>query len=209
MTTYLYVILITLMQISFANIQAMETDTNSTSNSSANQLLDTAIITVDISEQKLYLRKENNELVKTYDISTSKFGIGSKAYSNKTPLGWHHIENKIGADAPEGTIFKARQNTGKIAKINGEIGDLVTSRIMWLKGLDEGKNLGTGIDSYKRYIYIHGTAEENKIGKRASHGCIRMLNRDVIELFNLVKEKTKINIVMNQETIPSIEKPLE
>ncbi|MBE9563087.1 MAG: L,D-transpeptidase, partial [Proteobacteria bacterium] len=144
-----------------------------------------------------------------YRISTSKFGEGSTARSNKTPLGRHHIENKIGANAPVGTIFKARQNTGRIAKINGEIGDLVTSRIMWLKGLEAGKNRGTGIDSHKRYIYIHGTAEENKIGQKASHGCIRMFNHEVIELFNLVKEKTLVNIVMDQETVPNTEKSLD
>jgi len=154
-------------------------------------------IEVDISEQKLYLfcRYENgNEEVKIYPVSTSKYGIGNQAGSNKTPLGLHKIKNKIGDGAPQGMIFKARQQTGRIANINAEIGDLVTTRIMWLSGLEPGKNSGRGIDSYKRYIYIHGTAEENKIGQPASHGCVRMYNTDVIELFDRVVEGTEVYI---------------
>jgi lipoprotein-anchoring transpeptidase ErfK/SrfK len=151
-------------------------------------------IKIDISEQTLYL-SQGNESIATYPISTSKFGIGSQAGSNKTPLGRHYIAQKIGEGAPEGTVFKARVNTGRIAKINREGGDIVSSRIMWLKGLEAGKNLGVGVDSYRRYIYIHGTAEENKIGQPASHGCIRMYNRDVIDLFDRIEEGTKVNII--------------
>ncbi len=162
-------------------------------------LLDKAIIVVDISEQKLFLYQgeqaiEDN-LIKSYSISTSKYGIGNQAGSNKTPLGLHQIQEKIGENAPLGMIFKARQNTGQIAKMNQEgAGDLVTTRIMWLKGLEPGKNAGLGIDSYQRYIYIHGTPEENKIGKPASHGCVRMYNADVIDLFNWVNEGTVVDI---------------
>lgn len=155
-------------------------------------------IEVDISDQKLYLfcRYDNgNEEVKTYPVSTSKYGIGSQAGSNKTPLGLHQIKNKIGDGAPQGMIFKARQPTGRIAKMNvAGAGDLVTTRIMWLKGLEPGKNSGRGIDSYRRYIYIHGTAEENKIGQPASHGCVRMYNSDVIDLFDRVTEGIDVYI---------------
>jgi len=156
-------------------------------------------IEVDISEQKLFLyctyNQDKLEEQKTYPVSTSKFGIGSTANTNKTPLGLHRIENKIGDNAPHGMIFKARQATGRIAKINGEGDhDYVTTRIMWLKGLEPGKNAGSGIDSYRRYIYIHGTAEENKIGQPASHGCIRMYNSDVIDLFDRVNEGTEVYI---------------
>ena len=167
-------------------------------------MLEEACIIVDISAQKLSLYQsckllanklvENSFLV-SYPISTSKYGIGSQARSNKTPLGLHRIEEKIGTNAPFGTIFKARQNTGKIAQINqAGAGDLVTTRIMWLKGLEPNKNQGADIDSYQRYIYIHGTVEENKIGQPASHGCIRMNNRDVIKLFDQVKEGTLVDI---------------
>jgi lipoprotein-anchoring transpeptidase ErfK/SrfK len=156
-------------------------------------------IIVDISEQKLHLycnygngKKEK----KTYTISTSKYGIGSEAGSNKTPLGLHKIQDKIGDGAPLNTIFRARRNTGRKAIINKpNSGDLVTTRIMWLKGLEPGKNSGRGIDSYRRYIYIHGTAEENKIGQEASHGCIRMYNTDVIDLFDRVDEGTEVEII--------------
>lgn len=162
-------------------------------------LLEQATIVVDISEQQLYLHEGNKphtyNMVKSYPVSTSKYGIGSQAGSNKTPLGRHHIEKKIGDGAPPGMIFKGRQNTGKIAKIDAEgTKDLVTTRIMWLKGLEPGKNSGRGIDSYQRYIYIHGTAEEYKIGQPASHGCVRMYNSDVIDLFNRVKEGTEVYI---------------
>jgi len=162
-------------------------------------LLEQAKIVIDISEQQLYLYKGKqaikDNLIKSYPVSTSKYGIGSQAGSNKTPLGRHRIQNKIGDGAPEGMIFKARQNTGIIAKINGkDRSDFVTTRIMWLKGLEPGKNRGRRIDSYKRYIYIHGTAEEDKIGQPASHGCIRMYNSDVIDLFDRLKEGTEVDI---------------
>ncbi|MCK5537399.1 MAG: L,D-transpeptidase [Thiomargarita sp.] len=151
-------------------------------------------IIIKVPTQTLHLCSEA-QLVKSYIISTSKYGIGSQANSNKTPLGLHYIKNKIGDDAPLGMIFKARQATGKIAKMNQiNAGDLVTTRIMWLKGKEAGLNKGKGIDSYKRYIYIHGTAEENKIGQPASHGCIRMYNEDVIDLFNLVTEGVEVYI---------------
>lgn len=162
-------------------------------------LLEKATIVVDISDQMLYLYEGNQAVadnrVKSYPVSTSKYGIGNRAGSNKTPLGRHYIKNKIGDGAPEGMIFKARQQMGQIAEMNAtDVGDLVTSRIMWLKGLEQGKNLGRGIDSYRRYIYIHGTAEEYKIGQPASHGCVRMYNSDVIDLFVRVKEGTEVSI---------------
>ena len=154
-------------------------------------------IEIDISEQQLHLfchYTQGHKEVKTYPISSSKYGIGNQAGSNKTPLGLHRIEKKFGANAPLGLIFKARQSTGRIATINAENGATITTRIMWLKGLEAGKNSGRGIDSYKRYIYIHGTAEENKIGQPASHGCIRMYNRDVIHLFDRITTGTQVYI---------------
>jgi hypothetical protein len=167
-------------------------------------MLEATCIVIDISAQKLSLYRSckllENKLMESsfivsYPVSTSKYGIGNQARSNKTPLGLHRIEQKIGANAPSGMIFKARQNTGKIAEINqAGAGDLVTTRIMWLKGLEPNKNQGAGIDSYQRYIYIHGTVEENKIGQPASHGCIRMNNLDVIKLFEQVKEGTLVDI---------------
>lgn len=162
-----------------------------------NNNTDRAIL-IDISTQTLRLYAANKE-ISAYPISSSKFGIGSKKNSNKTPLGVHRVQNKIGKNAPLGTIFRARANTGKKAEIITEPidikTDLVTTRIIWLKGMEEGLNSGEGVDSYKRYIYIHGTPEEGLIGTPASHGCIRMKNNDVIELFDKIEKKTPVVIL--------------
>ena len=154
-------------------------------------------LVVDISEQRLYL-VQNKLVLKSYPISSSKFGEGSIENSFKTPLGMHQIKEKIGKDVEENTIFISRVDTQKKADIIKNTfdsdNDFVTSRILWLDGMEEGINKGKGIDSYDRYIYIHGTQEEGLIGTKASHGCIRMFNNDVIELFKKVKEGTKVLI---------------
>lgn len=148
-------------------------------------------IVIDISDKKLYLYQDNQE-IKSYEISSSAFGLGSKAGSNKTPLGKHAIAKKIGDGVPSGGIFKARAYNGKLANIDGDNGgeDLVTTRILWLDGLET-----SNANSFDRYIYIHGTPEENKIGKEnASHGCIRMRNQEVIDLYNVVDAGTAVEI---------------
>jgi lipoprotein-anchoring transpeptidase ErfK/SrfK len=154
-------------------------------------------IIVDISEQRLYLYNNDN-LVQSFPVSTSKYGEGQIENSFKTPLGLHEIKEKIGDQVPINTIFTARVNTNKVAEIqinpNDTEDDFVTSRILWLDGLENGINRGVGVDSYGRYIYIHGTHEEGLIGQKASHGCIRMFNNDVIELFDMVSEGTKVQI---------------
>ena len=154
-------------------------------------------LVVDISEQRLYL-VQNKQVLKSYPISSSKFGEGSIENSFKTPLGMHQIKEKIGEDVEENTIFISRVDTQKKANIIKDTfdsdNDFVTSRILWLDGMEEGKNKGQGIDSYDRYIYIHGTQEEGLIGTKASHGCIRMFNNDVIELFKQVQEGTNVLI---------------
>ena len=134
----------------------------------------------------------------SYPISTSKYGEGSKENSFKTPLGNHIIKEKIGENAPINTIFISRINTKNIASIENKPknteNDYVTSRIMWLEGEENGVNKGPGIDSYERYIYIHGTHEEGLIGVKASHGCIRMFNIDVIDLYDRIYNGTKVII---------------
>jgi lipoprotein-anchoring transpeptidase ErfK/SrfK len=159
-------------------------------------------IEIDVSTQTLNLYT-GDKLMKTYPISSAKSGVGSRAGSDRTPLGRHYIAQKIGAGEPQGMIFKARRSTGKLVKIDAEKEDVVTSRIMWLKGLEVGKNVGSGIDSYQRYIYIHGTNSEKDIGRPASHGCIRMYNKDVIELFDQVKEKLEVNIICSKGQNPA------
>lgn len=158
---------------------------------------DNLSIEIDISLQRLYL-VDNSTIISSYPISSSKYGEGSKQNSFKTPLGSHMIKEMIGDQVPKNTIFISRINTQREAKIihdqENSDNDYVTTRIMWLDGMENGKNKGKGVDSYNRYIYIHGTHEEGLIGQKASHGCIRMFNSDVIELFNVVKKGTKVYI---------------
>ena len=158
---------------------------------------ESAHIEVDISEQRLYLI-ENSLIKASYPISTSKYGEGSIENSFKTPLGKHSIKEMIGEEAEINTIFTSRINTKRSATIIDQFedtdNDYVTSRIMWLDGEEDGLNKGGNVDSFHRYIYIHGTHEEGLIGTKASHGCIRMFNYDVIELFNLVNIGTKVLI---------------
>ncbi len=156
------------------------------------------LIVVKVSTQKLYLINKG-KIVNTYNISTSAYGTGSKVNSFKTPLGKHIIAEKIGDDLPFGAILKGREWTGSIANIIKKPidtdFDLVTSRILWLAGTEKGFNLGPGVDSKSRFIYIHGTAEEGLIGKPASDGCIRMYNDDVISLYSKVDINTKVWIL--------------
>ena len=156
------------------------------------------LIAVNINSQELFLLNRGN-IEQVYSISTSTYGTGSKENSFKTPLGKHKISEKIGQGLPRGAILKARKWTGAIANIiNNPIDtefDVVTSRILWLEGLEEGKNFGPGVDSKSRYIYIHGTAEEGLIGKPASDGCVRMYNNDVISLFDKVSINTEVWII--------------
>ena len=161
---------------------------------SSYEYLDT-LLYVDIPSQQMFFIKKG-EIVDIYSISSSYYGTGNKVNSLKTPLGKHEIYKKLGENLPENAILKGRVWNGAIADIIKEPIDTdfdhVTSRILWLDGLEEGKNKGPGIDSRERYIYIHGTAEEGLIGKPASDGCIRMYNKDVIELFDLVDEKAQV-----------------
>ncbi len=152
---------------------------------------------VSISKQQLCVIRAG-EILKAYPVSTSKYGIGSKQLSNKTPLGRHAIAKKIGAGMPALTVFKNRVAVGRLnhANLTREPvkQDLVTSRILWLKGLEPGLNSGRRVDSFHRFIYIHGTADEGLIGTPASHGCIRMKNADVMELFDSVDVGTPVMI---------------
>ena len=156
------------------------------------------LLVVKIDTQELIFL-EKGTIIKRYIISSSAYGTGSYENSLKTPLGRHVIAAKIGKDLPFGAILKGREWTGGIANIIKKPidtqFDVVTSRILWLSGLEEGYNLGPGVDSKSRYIYIHGTAEEGLIGKPASDGCIRMYNRDVISLFDKVEINTEVWIL--------------
>ena len=152
------------------------------------------MIFVNSSNQKLYLFKDDT-LIFESKISTSKHGMGCKMNSLKTPTGLHRVSTMLGEGLPAGTLFKNRVPTEKvIKKIQLDNSDYITSRILRLNGLEEGKNKGGDLDSYNRYIYIHGTPHYNTLGSRQSQGCIRMSDRDVIKLFDLVDQKTLVLI---------------
>ena len=156
--------------------------------------LDQADILIDLAEQTLYLPKHE----KLYVISTGKNGIGEQENSGKTPRGWHKVALKFGYDVPENTVFIARQETGEIYSQDLAEAfpqrDWILSRILWLSGLKEGFNLGAGCDTFNRYIYIHGTPDTEPMGIPMSHGCIRMRNTEIIELFDLIPEEALVYI---------------
>ena len=156
------------------------------------------VIYVSIKQQKLY-HIQHDSIIKEYIISSSVYGIGNTSGSNKTPIGLHNIRKKYGEKTPINGKMTGRVFQGNIATIYTDQTksktDDVTSRILWLEGLEKGKNKGEGIDSFKRYIYIHGTSEEGRLGKPASHGCIRMKNKEVIDLYNLVEVGTLVLIL--------------
>ena len=144
-------------------------------------------IHVSIRDQQLTV-KDDEQPIRTYPVSTSRFGIGMEEGSFKTPTGRFRVTEKIGGDMPHGTVFVGRvplQPEQALPLTE----DLITSRILWLDGLDE-QNANTR----DRYVYIHGTKHEDKIGTAASQGCVRMRNADVIELFEMVDEGTPVVI---------------
>jgi lipoprotein-anchoring transpeptidase ErfK/SrfK len=144
-------------------------------------------IHISIRDQKLTLM-DGDTPVRSYPVSTSRFGVGTEMGSMKTPTGRFRVAEKIGADTPSSTVFR-----GRVALQFGEplpqTDDLVMSRILWLDGLDEHN-----ANTRDRYIYIHGTKQEDKIGTPDSCGCVRMRNADVIELFDLVDEGVSVVI---------------
>lgn len=156
-----------------------------------------ADVVVSVQDQKLGYYREG-KLVQSYKISTSKFGIGDAPGSCCTPLGKHEVVAKIGHGLPTGAVLKSRQWNGEVLKPNAPGRDPVVSRIMWLSGLEpDNKN------ALRRFIYIHGTTEEDRLGKPASYGCVRMSMSDVVSLFNEVDIGAKV--VITKEHLPAKE----
>jgi lipoprotein-anchoring transpeptidase ErfK/SrfK len=144
-------------------------------------------IHISIGNQRLTLKRGETP-VRSYPVSTSRFGIGTEEGSMKTPTGRFRVAEKIGAEMPSETVFRSRvplQPGDPLPPTE----DLVMSRILWLDGLDEHN-----VNTRDRFIYIHGTKHEDKIGTPDSHGCVRMRNADVVELFTLVDEGTHVTI---------------
>jgi hypothetical protein len=143
---------------------------------------------IEISIQDQCLRLTLEGQVKQYSISTAKLGIGQQKGSNQTPLGWHEVRAKIGRDADLNSVFVGRRLTGEI--YSPELADQfpqrdwILTRILWLGGCEVGRNRLGEVDSMQRYIYIHGTPDSEPMGIPESHGCIRMRNNEVVELFD-------------------------
>jgi len=144
-------------------------------------------IDINLADQSLALLDANGSTIIRYPVSTALNGVGEQDGSGCTPAGEHYIRAMIGAGQPANTVFCARRPTGEtytpeLAAINPGR-DWILSRILWLCGLEKGKNRGAGVDTFRRFIYIHGTPDTEPMGLALSHGCIRMRNDDVIELF--------------------------
>jgi lipoprotein-anchoring transpeptidase ErfK/SrfK len=144
---------------------------------------------VSVRDQRILLVKDGKP-IKSYPVSTSKFGIGSRDGSNYTPLGSMEIARKIGDGAPTGMVFKSRHATGEVIRPNAPGRDAIVSRIMWLHG-KESQNSNT----FGRCVYIHGTPEEWRLGTPASYGCIRMGMKDVVDLYNRVGEGAEVKVI--------------
>jgi lipoprotein-anchoring transpeptidase ErfK/SrfK len=145
------------------------------------------LVQVDATRQELTVR-EDGAVVFRCQVSTGKNGIGCEENSGKTPFGWHRVAQVIGHDAPLGMRFSSREPTGEIWTEGPVEGDWITTRIFWLEGLEPGVNKGPGVDTYDRYIYLHGTAREDELGAPGSHGCVRMSNQAAADLAEIVKE---------------------
>ncbi len=148
------------------------------------------VLTVNIAAQTLALFADGR-FVREMPASTSRFGIGQGEGSNCTPLGLHRIAEKIGAGEPAGTVFQARQPVGHTSDPKHAQAK-ITTRILWLEGLEPGLNQGGRVDSHARYIYLHGTGEQGTIGQPASHGCIHLADADLIPLFELLASGTLV-----------------
>ena len=154
-------------------------------------------IEIDVPSQTLSLR-DGKRLLKSYSISTARKGLGEKNGSLQTPRGRHIVRARIGAGLPQGAVFVRRRPTGEVwspalhEQYPGR--DWILTRILWLSGCEPGKNRLGDVDTMRRYIYIHGTPDFAEMGKPGSIGCIRMRNRDIVELFDLVAPYTPVEI---------------
>ncbi|PCI09236.1 MAG: L,D-transpeptidase [Gammaproteobacteria bacterium] len=153
---------------------------------------------INITQQQLNLLDEDGILLQQFPVSTSKYGAGSQNGSERTPLGLHRIKDKVGGAMPVNEVFIARVPQGSLDECierGVELADdVIMSRILWLEGMEPGRNQGGYVDTYQRYIYIHGTNHEEMIGKPMSIGCIRMRNQDIVELYRQVDVGSEVLI---------------
>ncbi|MGH8455780.1 MAG: L,D-transpeptidase family protein [Stenotrophobium sp.] len=154
-------------------------------------------IEIDLSRQRLKLH-DGGRVLREYTISTGANGPGEINGSGCTPRGRHFVRAKIGAGVPAGSVFVARRATGEIwmPELHARFPkrDWMLTRILWLSGLERGRNRLGCVDTFRRYIYLHGTPEITQLGVPGSKGCVRMANRDIIELFDLIPVGTEVEI---------------
>jgi len=156
-------------------------------------------LAVSIADQTLSLVNDQGDIIASYPVSTALNGAGEQDGSGCTPRGEHYIRAMVGQGLPANTVFRARRPTGEIYSpelaLTHPDRDWILSRIIWLCGREPGKNRGPGVDTFRRFIYIHGTPDTEPMGVPRSHGCIRMRNPDVIELFDRVRAGLRVVIL--------------
>lgn len=154
-------------------------------------------IYIDLARQELVLHEAEQEVQK-FSIASAKNGAGEKNGSEMTPRGWHLIRAKIGAGQPVNSVFVGRRVTGEIYKKEYRDKyperDWILTRILWLSGIEPGFNRLGNVDTMRRYIYIHGCPDEDEMGVPGSHGCIKMTNKDIINLFDRVQVGARVLI---------------
>ncbi len=155
------------------------------------------LIHIDIAAQRL-TRWERGRPLDSYPIASARRGVGERMGSERTPRGWHYVRARIGDGCPVNTVFVGRRPTGEI--YTPELGrvqpdrDWILSRILWLCGLERGRNRGGAVDTQRRYIYIHGCPDEHPMGLPSSHGCIKMRNAHLLELYPWATPGTRVLI---------------
>lgn len=153
------------------------------------------VIDIDLGGQRLRLERAGANLFEC-PVSTASNGPGENLHSECTPRGWHEIHAKIGDDCAPNAVFVGRRPTGET--YSAALGDAepnrdwVLTRVLWLSGLEEGRNCGGEVDTLKRYIYLHGCPDDTELGIPRSHGCVRMRNADVMSLYDQVSVGTKV-----------------
>ena len=157
------------------------------------------LIEVHVPSQTLRLKDDGGRVLMETRISTGSKGVGEQNGSEQTPRGWHKIRAKIGASQPENTVFVARRPTGETFSPEMRAAypnrDWILTRILWLSGLEPGRNRLGKVDTMRRFIYIHGCPDEDPMGVPGSHGCVKMRNRELIELFDRVPIGTRVHII--------------
>lgn len=160
------------------------------------------LIEVHVPAQLLRLLDDDGRVLMETRISTGRKGVGEVNGSEQTPRGWHQIRAKIGAGQPENTVFVARRPTGELyspamrQQYPGR--DWILTRILWLSGLEPGRNRLGNVDTMRRFIYIHGCPDDDAMGVPGSRGCVKMRNRELIELFERVPVGTRVNIITEE-----------